>query len=86
MSLDTRQTVATEGGDPPFVTNRPSCIRRQAPQDPLYDFETFKHRLPVVEPMLQGYCHSSVLNPTGLPGVNVRVIWDGGAEGTSTSA
>ena len=36
--------------------------------------------------MSQGYCHSSALHPTGLPGVNVHVIWDGGAEGTSISA
>ena len=81
---------------PPFVTQRPSaCVdlsgsggkvmRRQIPQDAVYDFSKGKQSLPVVKPPGPGYCHASVLGPMLLPETNVRVIWDGGAEGTSVS-
>ena len=58
---------------------------RQIPQDAVYDFSKGKQSLPVVKPPGPGYCLASVLSPVLLPGTNVRVIWDGGAEGTSIS-
>ena len=81
---------------PPFVAQRPSaCVDlsgsggevmcRQIPQDAVYDFSKSKQSLPVVKPPGPGYCHASVLSPMVLPETNVRVIWDGGAEGTSIS-
>ena len=38
-----------------------------------------------MKPPGPGYCHASVLCPMLLPETNVRVIWDGGAEGISIS-
>ena len=38
-----------------------------------------------MKPPGPGYCHASVLSPVLLPETSVRVIWDGGAEGTSIS-
>lgn len=81
---------------PPFVTQRPSaCVdlsgsggevmRRHIPQDAVYDLSKSKQSLPVVKPPGPGYCPASVLSPMLLPETNVRVIWDGGAEGNSIS-
>ena len=81
---------------PPFVMQRPSaCVDlsssggevmgRQIPQDAVFDFSKNKQSLPVVEPLGPGCCHASVLSPMLLPETNVRVIWDGGAEGTFIS-
>ena len=74
---------------PQFVVTRPSRIdfqqRRAGANDKVYDFAKFKHQLPIVEAPAPGYCFSSILYPAGLPNVSVRVIWDGGAEGTSIS-
>ena len=55
------------------------------PKDKLYDFERFKHLLPVVPIPPKGYSFASVLKAFGLSSVNIRVIWDGGAEATSIS-
>ena len=61
-------THITEVDDaPPFVTQRPSAcvnlsasggevLRRQIPQDVVYDFDKNKHSLPVVKPPGPGYC------------------------------
>ena len=70
--------------------------RRVHPNDPIYiyiyiyyyiiyNFDAFKHKLPVVAPPEQDYCHSSILLLKNVPDVQVRVVWDGGAEGTSMS-
>ena len=80
----------------PFVTQRPSaCVdlsgsggevmHRQTPQGAVYDCSKSRQSLPVVKPPGPGYCHASVLSPMLLPETNVRVIWDGGAEGISIS-
>ena len=73
---------------PPFVYTRPTRVdqhRVTGPKDKLYDFARFKYQLPVVPCPPKGYAFASVLNALGLPSVQVRVIWDGGAEATSIS-
>ena len=73
---------------PPFVFTRPTRVdqRRVAgPKDKLYDFERFKHQLPIVPTPPKGYSFASILNALDLPSVQIRVIWDGGAEATSIS-
>ena len=79
-----------------FVTTRPTAfadlernanvqLRRQTPNDEVYDFNSFKHLLPVVKQPPPGYCHASKMHPYNLPDVSLRVIWVTGAEGTSIS-
>ena len=77
---------------PPFVYTRPTRIcdpdavqRRQLANDKIYDFNGHKHLLPKRKPPKPGYSWCSTLCPKGLPHVSVKVIWDGGAEGTSIS-
>ena len=89
-TVATRATTAVvEDEAPPFVPLRPTSIntnqRRVHPNDPVYDFNSFKHNLPKTKPPEPGYCHSSMLSIDECPNVFIRVIWDGGAEGTSIS-
>ena len=69
------------------MLTRPTRVdqRRAAPKDELYDFNSFKHKLPILPRPEKGYAFASVLRAAGLPNVEVGVIWDGGAEATSIS-
>ena len=70
------------------MVTRPTRVdqRRVAgPKDKLYDFASYKSKLPIVPCPPRGYSFASILYAHGLPSVQVRVIWDGGAEATSIS-
>ena len=89
-AVNRAQEISTQmhSDQPRFVTSRPTHIgiRRTNPAEDPYDFSRFKHMLPVVSPPIEGYCMSSFLRLINLPDfVNINVIWDGGAEGTSIS-
>ena len=76
------------GSPNPFVMLRPTACttRRAVPDDEIYDFNAFKGDLPTCSPPGRGYCWASLLAPLNLLAVVVRMIWDGGAEGSSISA
>ena len=60
-------------------------VRRSIPNDEVYDFQAFKHLLPVCCQPPAGYCHAAQMHPFNLPEVWIRIIFDTGAEGTSIS-
>ena len=62
---------------PTFVVTRPVRVDQRrvvGPKDKLYDFEHFKHQLPIVPTPPKGYSFASRLHAWGMPSVLVRVI------------
>ena len=73
-SMTSVRVAATvvENEEPPFVFTRPTSVhntnqRRVHPNDAVYDYNSFKHKLPKTKPPVPGYCHSTVLSVEGLP-------------------
>ena len=94
----TRRLREEADESPPFVFTRPSriknseeivegCVntRRMEQDEEVFDLAKYRAQFPVVPRPPKGYCHSSSMRPLGLSELPVRVIWDGGAEGTSIS-